>query len=212
MVTKIDKSKHETIGARVKRGDRLQTIGDDYGVSRERIRQIAKEQGAVPNEITIEKRNLLIADVALEIIEEREQWIPSKFSERGFTRKQFESFLEGHNPKMLERWKFADTLPISSTGVADPNGRVCTTCRVRKPWGEYYHSKVGINGKAIRCAQCTRDMVDHYYQMRHVPEPTVEAKVCSHCKLTKDASEFSRSTNANSGLQSWCKDCQRDAG
>jgi hypothetical protein len=212
MVTKIDKAEHETIAARVKRGDKLRLIGDDYGVSRERIRQIAADAGVTARRVFKKDLNERISEDAVQIIEDRENWIPARFSTRGFTRKQFELFLIDHNRPLYDRWYYATLLPSSSTGVATPNGRKCVTCHLRKPWSEFYSSKHGINGKSQRCVPCTKEMADFFRRKRNVTEPTVDSKTCTHCKKLKDADKFSRSTTATSGLQSWCKDCQRDAG
>lgn len=212
MVTKIDKDKHEAITSRIKRGDMLQVVADDYGVSRERIRQIAAEAGVHPRNVKRAKKNAQISEVALEIIEDREQWKPAAFSTRGFTRQQFERFLLDHNSALWKRWKFADELPMSNTGAATPNGRSCTTCKIRKPWSQYYRSRTGLNGKSIRCIDCTKEQVERFRLLRHIEEPTVDEKVCTHCKNLKSADAFSRSTTNTTGLQSWCKNCQRDAG
>lgn len=212
MVTKIEKSKHGSIAARVSRGDKLQDIGDDYGVSRERIRQIAQDEGVTAKLVAQKKLNALIQDEALQIIVDRENWIPPRFATRSFTRKQFELYLIDHNRLLYDRWYYATQLPTSSSGVATPNGRKCVTCHIRKPWSEFYSSTQGINGKAQRCIPCTKEMADFFRRKRHVMEPTVEEKRCTNCGITKTADLFSRSTTAISGLQSWCKDCQRDFG
>ena len=212
MVTKVDKDKHAVIVARVMRGDKLSTIGDDYGVSRERIRQIAADGGVTARSVRRAALNERIQDAALQIIEDRESWIPARFSKRDFTRKQFEVFLIDHNSSLYDRWYYAELLPSSSTGVANPNGRKCVTCHLRKPWSEFYSSKHGINDKSQRCIPCTKTMADHFRRLRDVQEPTVDEKRCTHCSKVKDADKFSRSTTSVSGLQSWCKDCQRDFG
>jgi hypothetical protein len=36
-------------------------------------------------------------------------------------------------------------------------------------------------------------------------------KLCGHCKVAKDESEFFHSSKYSDGLQHWCKECQRQA-
>jgi len=209
VVTKIDKSKHTLIASRVSGGETLQSIADDLGVTRERIRQIARHCGVVPSRITRDTRDELIKAQADQIVKDREWWIPSRFSERGFTRAQFEEWLFEHDGLLLARWVSAQDLPTSTTGVANPNQRRCVMCHEWKPWSEFYNDRHGVNGKAQKCADCSRAEVEMYRQRRNYPEPTVTEKRCAGCGETKLATSFSRLTSATSGLQSRCKECQK---
>lgn len=38
----------------------------------------------------------------------------------------------------------------------------------------------------------------------------VSEKACVHCEKTKPAADFNRHTAAKDGLQSWCRDCQKE--
>jgi hypothetical protein len=85
----------------------------------------------------------------------------------------------------------------------------CSDCKTIKPLDEFYIDKKArtIDGKARRCKQCTKDVVQHYYIKRNIEKPTVKYKVCKMCKKNKEFFEFYRSTKSNTGLQSVCITC-----
>jgi len=208
MVTKINKEEHEAIAAKVLRGDTLQSVGDEYGVSRERIRQIAQGVGITPRAVKRLRNNRLVKEHGEAIISARENWEPARFHELPFSRLQFEKALIEIDADLYDRWRSANLEPMSRKGVADPRGRVCGQCKERKPWSQFYADKAGINNKAQRCIPCVKETVTHYQRLRHVPEPTVEHKLCTNCGIDKVADGFSRSTTHVTGLQCWCKVCQ----
>ena len=41
-------------------------------------------------------------------------------------------------------------------------------------------------------------------------ETAVKEKACTRCKQTKPAAEYNKHSLANDGLQSWCRDCQKE--
>ena len=41
------------------------------------------------------------------------------------------------------------------------------------------------------------------------PETAVKEKACTRCEQTKPAAEYNKHSLANDGLQSWCRDCQK---
>ena len=209
MVQKIDKKQHAIIAQRISNGETLQSVATDLGVSRERIRQIARDADVHPRKMNTDARNKLIEDQAEQIVADREWWIPARFGERGFRKKQFLEWLGDNRPDLLDRWTRAQDLPLSTSGAANPESRLCLACYERKPWDEFYLDSGAINGHAQKCKTCARIEVERYRKMRHNPVPTVNEKRCSNCGITKDAEDFSRLITANSGLQSQCKDCQR---
>lgn len=209
MVRKIDKKQYTMIAQRIANGETLQSVATDLGVSRERVRQIARDADVHPRQLNTASRDALIASQALKIVEEREWWVPSRFPERGFTKKQFDAWLVENQPELHDRWIRAQELPLSTGGAANPNGRLCLMCGKRKPWEQFYNDKNGINGHAQKCITCARAEVEHYRKLRSVPVPTVKEKRCSGCGVVKEAALFSRLTTATSGLQSQCKECQR---
>jgi len=208
VVQKIDKKQHAVIAMRIANGETLQAVATDLGVTRERVRQIARDADVHPRRMHTEARNALIESQAEKLITDREWWIPSRFSERGYTKKQFLEWLTENRPDLLDRFERAQKLPLSPSGSADPSGRLCLMCKKRKPWDEFYKDHNAINGHSQKCIPCAREEVEKYRKLRHVPEPTVTEKQCSKCGHVKNARLFSRLTTATSGLQSRCKECQ----
>ncbi len=204
---KVSKEEHEAIAAKVMKGNTLQSVGDEYGVTRERIRQIALSLGVSARGAKRLQRQRMIKEHSEVIISARENWEPARFSDYPFTRIQFEKVLAEIDADLYDRWCSAALNPISLKGIADPRGRVCAMCKERKPWSQFYADKDGINGKAQRCIPCAREQVEHYRLLRHVPEPTVEHKICTRCRIDKAAGEYSRSTSHFTGLQPWCNAC-----
>lgn len=200
----------EQIVARVRTGESMQAIAEDFGVSRERIRQVAALDGVTGASVRDERIRAAIAIEAPTIIENRENWIPSKFGDRPFTRKEFEAYLFENDLPLYVRWVASQTLPISRAGVSDPSGKVCGTCHIHKPWDEFYSDRSRQNSKASRCRDCARIIADEVRRARNVTEPTVTKKKCLRCNKVRAASRFSRSTTAVTGLQQYCKSCQSE--
>lgn len=198
------------IAGRVKGGETMQSVANAYGVSRERIRQIALLEGVTGASVRERRRNDQIEASISDIIERREQWIPARFSKRPFTQVEFETHLRSLDPKLYQRWLLADSRPISRSGRADPTGQICVMCNVHKPWDEFYSDRSRPHNKAVRCVECSKRHADEIRRARHVTEPTVTRKICLRCGKTRAASKFSKSLTSPSGLQQYCKQCQSD--
>lgn len=196
------------IAARVKGGETMQSVANAYGVSRERIRQIAYMEGVTGASVREQRKRDQIEIAALNIVIGREQWIPARFSRRPFTQHEFETYLEAFAPKLYDRWLVASAMPVSRSGRADPQGQVCVMCDEHKPWGEFYSDTSRPHDKAVRCRSCSKLHADGIRRARHVTEPTVTRKLCLRCGKTKAASKFSKSLTSPSGLQQYCKECQ----
>jgi hypothetical protein len=195
---------------RARLGESMQVIADDFGVSRERIRQIAALDGVTGASVRAERRERALSEAALTIIENRENWIPAKFADLPFTRQEFQVYLMEHDLPLYRRWTLAQELPLSRSGVSDASGKVCGTCRVHKLWDEFYQDRSRMNGKASRCKDCAKLSADKVRRARNVTEPTVLKKMCLRCGKVRAASRFSRSTTSTTGLQQYCKSCQAE--
>ena len=209
---KISMRDRPKIAERVKSEETLQSIADDYGVTRERIRQIGLKYGSVKNKMKAERRDALCLSLAEEILYYREAWQPVRWYLLEIDKRHFVDWLrrEGMNhPDIESRWTVARHNLESKTGRFGPDGRVCVRCHTWMGWDRFYRSKVDPNGHARQCIECAKEMVVHYQNLRYVPKPTVTEKNCPKCGETKPRSAFNRSTVNNSGLQTYCVPCHR---
>lgn len=203
----IPKSAHPTIVKRIK-NETLQAVASDYGVTRERIRQIGREGGFVRTAERREQRNILYGSYAEEVLYYREAWMEIKWQNLPINNETFQSWLRQDAPQDIrDRWEAAKGNHRSRKGGACIEGRVCVSCHIWKPWGEFHKSRNMPNDHSHRCKACACKEVMHYHRLRNVEEPTVTEKGCPRCGETKPASAFARSTHNNSGLQTYCRPC-----
>lgn len=193
------------------RTETLTAIGDDYGVTRERIRQIVEKQGGESKHARSRRlRDERCLQHAEEVLYYREAWMPVHWPQLGLTYAYFVSWLNRNgvdHPDIKDRWIVARNNYSSHSGKVCIKGRVCLYCNVWKPWDEFYKSKNGANGHGHGCNICNREQVTHYTNLRYVSEPTVTEKPCPKCGETKPASHFTKSTSNTTGLQTYCKPC-----
>lgn len=195
---------------RVVAGESVSAVARSESVSRETVRRRIAVLGVTPRAARTALRGRMIDAAAPLIVAERERWVPARFSERPFSREEFERRLELSDPALLLRWRAAQSLPVSYSGAASPDGRTCLVCGERLPWSEFYANASSPTGHASSCKECAAAEVRRYQELRDTPVPTVTSKRCSRCGVVKPASEFWRRRSASSGLQSWCKGCQRE--
>ncbi len=208
---KIREDEWLDIGSRAKAGESQVAIARDYGVSRERIRQIA---GLVnPGYSSRTAHDDEVKPLVDEIIRRR-FWFEgpgSIFEGYLFTRRNFESYLKRKDHDKWQEWQEALARPYSQ--FANEFGRICRgPCKQYKTWDKFYRSKgkqKEPNGRGKHCAECTKARVTAYYAAKEpVLVPTVTEKNCPGCGKTKTADLFYRATKQNSGLQTYCKSCQ----
>jgi len=204
-------SDYEEITWRVMCGETLQQVGDDYEVTRERIRQIVKRFGIFPGELQYARMQMRVRKHVEEIIYHMESWHPVRWGNYGLLRPVFERHLKLDDyPDYAELWfryVVAQSNPYSIRCC--PDGRVCARCKVWSPWDNFYADKNLTNGKAQTCIPCARFAVESYHDARFIPKPTVTHRRCPKCKTKKLASAYWRNTHNNSGLQTYCKECHR---
>lgn len=93
---------------------------------------------------------------------------------------------------------------------ANPKNKKCTTCKTVKPIDNFYFQSRGTYDKrAVRCSDCVKDAVNHYYEIRkqNFDGTTVEAKACTQVPELGllPADHFHKMSSANTGLQMHCK-------
>lgn len=152
---RIDERDREAIASRVQAGETLQAIADDYEFTREWIRQIALSAGVVPSTVRAERKDMALASDAEGIVEDREEWVPPRFSKRPYTQGEFEAFLANYRPLLLTRWRAAQELPISRSGHARPLAQRCALCHEWKAWDLFYKDSSRPFGFSALCAACS---------------------------------------------------------
>jgi Sigma-70, region 4. len=206
----MDDKEKQALVDRVLDGETMQSVALDLGISRERVRQIALEFGVTGASVRILRRNRQIEVDAPEIITLRGHWVPPRFVKRPYTQSQFEEHLKVSDPGLYAEWIEADQLPLSKSGHADPHGQRCSDCHQWQGWDRFYSDKSRRYGKSSRCVDCAKKNADETRRKRNVVDATVSRKRCRRCERRLVASRFSRSTTSPTGLQQYCKDCQRE--
>lgn len=141
-------------------------LGRKHGVSREYIRQLAQEAGTTGKELRDERREDALSAEAELLVEDREYYIPPRWSERTYTRVQFETFLGLNDAGLLIRWQAAQALPLSRSGHATPNNQRCPDCEVWKEWDDFYSDTSRVYGRSSRCRLCAKDQAKAAYAAR----------------------------------------------
>lgn len=184
-------------------------VAKEYGVSRERIRQIALAQGVTYQRI-YQARMVAEAAWVQEILAicrtNPTATVAGLAQEYGMKPHKLKAIVRKHDPEGLEKWG-------GWSARHSWWGRQCSTCKIWKPRAEMAKAgtKEHTDGTTSRCKQCAAKQVDAIIKARHYPEPTVEYKLCHGCTEIKPADEFYRNTHDPSGLQSSCKPCQSKA-
>lgn len=83
----------------------------------------------------------------------------NKKAVRGYCRGHYAQLSRGKELKPLRNYNMDSHV--------DESGRVCTKCNSHKPWDEFYPLKVGINGRAPKCKECTKvEATERYHAKR----------------------------------------------
>ncbi len=163
---KLSSKDRESIVNTIMQGDaNYADLGRKYGVSREYVRQLAYQAGVTGREQRADRREDWLSEEAESLVEDREYYVPPRWSERRYTRAQFEWWLGINDPELLKRWDAAQKLPISNSGHATPDNQRCTECGVWKPWDKFYSDLSRIYGKSSRCQLCAKDQAREAYHL-----------------------------------------------
>ncbi len=128
---------------------------------------------------------------------------------------RFKWWCEDH-PRDNTRWNNIKNSPERrkkrSALYADDGRKRCATCHEFKPPIEYHANSGSWDNLNVRCKTCNKEQVKLYYDRRRgvYQVPTVTEKRCPSCDTVKRATEFYRHTAATSGLQTYCKVCQKN--
>ncbi len=94
-------------------------------------------------------------------------------------------------------------------------GRVCSSCKVWKPFNEFNKSSSGPYGYKSNCKSCRNKQK----QLRRTkkrgyakinPVGVQMFKVCSMCGLVKSYNKFPKNKSMNDGLSCYCFSCFKD--
>lgn len=90
--------------------------------------------------------------------------------------------------------------------------KVCCTCKVEKELSEFNKNKSTKDGYQLNCNECHKKSNDKYRLKNTEMVKEVDTKVCSSCKIEKDAAEFNKRNGSKDGLGTICKDCVKEYG
>lgn len=86
------------------------------------------------------------------------------------------------------------------------NEKVCTGCKISKPYTEFYKCKSYKDGYNYKCKKCiyTEDIK---IKNRDKKLPISGKKICCRCKIEQPISEYVRKLRSSDGLRHECKNC-----
>lgn len=81
--------------------------------------------------------------------------------------KAVKGYCRGHYAQLTKGKQLSPLRNYNMGSSVDESGRVCTKCGTHKPWDEFYPLKVGINGRAPKCKECTKEeAIKRYHAKR----------------------------------------------
>ena len=171
---------------------------EEWGCSRERVRQLREQFGLN----SVREFNLELFNLALEAIGKGTGFItPHSFKDiPNFSVSRFKSWLED---KPYLKQQVEQVRQERYNQIYHPTHKLCKFCDKTKSIDNSYVSKSGKDKRMNKCNDCNIKIVKHYYDKRHVPNPTVTEKTCASVRELGPlpASFFHRSQKASSGLQ-----------
>jgi hypothetical protein len=93
--------------------------------------------------------------------------------------------------------------------IVPTTSKICAKCKIDKIFSEYGNNKYGLLGLAYWCRECKKeDRVRVYEKNRKIGFLDKSNKICTTCKIEKNADEFHKSYNSCKGYASQCKSCK----
>ena len=102
--------------------------------------------------------------------------------------------------------------------------KICHKCKVEKPRNDFFKNKSAKDGLQSSCKSCRKEynilnkekisQRENLYKLNlklwHENNTiTIESKLCTKCKTTKDVNQFVKNKYTKNGLSVYCKDCCR---
>jgi len=95
------------------------------------------------------------------------------------------------------------------------SSKVCTKCKIDKPFTEFSKKKTSPDGLQYICKQCHREY-SHEYDLKRKdwfnyddPYYKDNKKVCSRCGIEKPLLDFTKDAKATNGLKPHCNVCRK---
>lgn len=188
----------------------LAGIGDQFGITRERVRQIVAGRGAIPRMDMIQERHRNAAKMVVE--SDSRISIKSAASSHDTTAESVRrAIVEGYpeyDHKAARRARVVEVHKARLDGIGE---HTCPVCGQTKGWGEFPRNTVrGMPSRRPSCCTaCNSEQHRDWYSRNKTrnPTPTVADKECTRCGLTKLASEMTVNKSGRDGLGSWCRRC-----
>lgn len=87
--------------------------------------------------------------------------------------------------------------------------KVCTLCKITKPFSCFCKSIQSLDGRGSQCKECKKK----YYaptRINIIIFPNECKRVCTKCKEVKDFSDFNKNSKNSLGITSVCKVCKKE--
>lgn len=89
--------------------------------------------------------------------------------------------------------------------------KLCPDCKQLKPRKDYTKVPANKDGLNYCCKICAATRTRAYYDRRKTIIPiTITEKRCSHCRIVKPVSDFSRNRASKDHLEGYCRLCVRE--
>ena len=130
----------------------------------------------------------------------------------------------GYDPHAMLPYSMADPHTAAALSPDTVLTKMCSKCKLAKPFTDFPWLKDRRRGRAAHCSSCRPHNESHNAQEGQLDEagvgegdqalylPTVAEKRCAQCAQVKPAAAFRKIRNKTDHLQNRCKDCERVLG